>query len=77
MDPDIKRILIPSTIAIGVLHKWAEKTETLLYDAILHAFRTPSIYLAIGIGFQIGIDLSNDAAARSEETHGKEKSYRH
>jgi small-conductance mechanosensitive channel len=72
MDPSIKRILIPSAAALGavlvliiaravairVLHKWAEKTETLLDDAILHAFRTPSIYLAIGIGLQIGIDLS-------------------
>jgi small-conductance mechanosensitive channel len=72
MDPSIKRILIPTAIALGsvlvlliaravairVLHKWAEKTETLLDDAILHAFRTPSIYLAIGIGLQIGIDLS-------------------
>ena len=72
MDPNIKRILIPAAIALGsvlvlliaraiairLLHKWAEKTETLLDDAILHAFRTPSIYLAIGIGLQIGIDLS-------------------
>ena len=72
MDPNIKRILIPSAIALGtvlalliarafairVLHKWAEKTETLLDDAILQAFKTPSIYLAIGIGLQIGIDLS-------------------
>jgi small-conductance mechanosensitive channel len=72
MDPSIKRILIPSAAALGavlvliiaraiairVLHKWAEKTETLLDDAILQAFRTPSIYLAIGIGLQIGIDLS-------------------
>jgi small-conductance mechanosensitive channel len=72
MDPNIKRILIPSAIALGsvlalliaraiairVLHKWAEKTETMLDDAILQAFKTPSIYLAIGIGLQIGIDLS-------------------
>lgn len=72
MDPDIKRILIPSAFALGavlvlliaravairVLHKWAEKTETLLDDAILTAFKTPSIYLAIGIGLQIGLGLS-------------------
>jgi len=72
MDPNIKRILIPSAIALGsvlvlliaraiairVLHKWAEKTETLLDDAILEAFKTPSIFLAIGIGLQIGIDFS-------------------
>lgn len=73
MDPNIKRILIPSAIAlvsvavlliiralaIRVIHKWAERTETLLDDAILLAFRTPSIYLAIAIGLQIGIDLSD------------------
>ena len=72
MDPNIKRILIPSMIALGsilvlliaraiairLLHKWAARTETMLDDAILHAFKTPSIYLAIGIGLQIGIDLS-------------------
>lgn len=72
MDPNIQRILIPSAIALGsilvllivraiairILHKWAEKTETLLDDAILQAFRTPSIYLAIGIGLQVGINLS-------------------
>ncbi len=72
MDPSIKRILIPSAIALGsvlvllivraiairVLHKWAAKTETLLDDAILAAFKTPSIYLAIGMGLQIGIDIS-------------------
>lgn len=73
MDPNIKRILIPSMIALGsililliaravairLLHKWAARTETLLDDAILHAFKTPSIYLAVGIGLQIGINLSD------------------
>ena len=72
MDPNIKRILIPSMIALGsilvlliaraiairLLHKWAARTETLLDDAILRAFKTPSIYLAIVVGLQIGIDLS-------------------
>jgi hypothetical protein len=51
-------LLIARTFAIRFLHKWAEKTETMLDDAILRAFRTPSIYLAVGIGLQIGVDLS-------------------
>ncbi|MFZ6017335.1 MAG: mechanosensitive ion channel family protein [Nitrospirota bacterium] len=72
MDINLKRILIPTTIAIisasglfvirgiafRLLHRWAEKTEAKIDDIIIKAFKTPSIYWCIAIGLYIGVAIS-------------------
>lgn len=72
MDANLKRVLIPiiiavassvvllivRTIAFGLLHRWAEKTETKIDDIIIKSFKIPSIYWCIAIGLYIGIALS-------------------
>ncbi len=72
MSPNVKLILIPLSIAIGVtivlllirstvfkiLHKWAQRTGIKFDDIIIHSFKTPSIYWCIAIGLYMGIVFS-------------------
>jgi len=72
MDIDLKRILIPSAIALlsasilfvlrgiafRLLHRWAKRTETRIDDIIIKAFKIPSIYWSIAIGLYIGVAIS-------------------
>jgi len=69
---DLKRVLIPiiialiSTsllftirgIALRLLHRWAERTETKVDDIIIESFKVPSIYWCIAIGLYIGLAVS-------------------
>ncbi|MEW6676270.1 MAG: mechanosensitive ion channel domain-containing protein [Nitrospirota bacterium] len=73
MDINLKRILIPTIIAIisasglfvirgiafRLLHRWAEKTESKIDDIIIKALKTPSIYWCVAIGLYIGVAISD------------------
>jgi len=70
---DVNKILIPSVIAFlaavtlfviraisfGILHKWAEKTETKIDDIIINSLKMPSVYWCIAIGLYVGIAVSD------------------
>jgi small-conductance mechanosensitive channel len=72
MDIAVKKLMLPGVIAalsvvvllvlrsiiIGLLHRWAGKTETKVDDIVIKAFRTPSIYWALAIGLYIGVGVS-------------------
>lgn len=72
MDITLKKILIPSIIAVTsafllfiirgisfkLLHRWAERTETKIDDIIIKSFKVPSIYWCIAIGLYIGLAFS-------------------
>lgn len=45
-------------IGFRLLHRWAQKTETLMDDIIIAAFKSPSVYWCIAIGLYMGIATS-------------------
>ena len=72
MDINLKRIIIPSIIAIAtilvlliirviafkILNRWAGKTATSIDDIIIKILKIPSIYWSVAIGIYIGIAVS-------------------
>jgi len=72
MDINLKRIVIPSIIAVATIlvllivraiafkafNRWAKKTETRIDDIIVNILRIPSIYWSVAIGLYIGIAVS-------------------
>jgi small-conductance mechanosensitive channel len=46
------------SIALRILHKWAQITDTRIDDIILKSFRVPSVYWAIAIGLYVGVAVS-------------------
>ncbi|PWB67963.1 MAG: mechanosensitive ion channel family protein [Deltaproteobacteria bacterium] len=69
----MKPFLVPAVVALGVtaalfivralalrlLHKWAEKTETRADDLVLGAVRTPSLFWCVAIGIYTGVAVSD------------------
>jgi small-conductance mechanosensitive channel len=51
-------LFIVRGISFGILHKWAERTDTKLDDIVIQAFRVPSVYWCIAIGLYIGVAMS-------------------
>jgi len=45
-------------IAFRLLHRWAEKTESLIDDIIIKAVKIPSVYWCIAVGLYIGVATS-------------------
>jgi small-conductance mechanosensitive channel len=52
-------LLAVRAMALKVLHRWAEKTETALDDIIIKSFRAPSIYWCFAVGLYIGAGMSD------------------
>lgn len=51
-------LLFVRSIALRLLHAWAERTATRADDIVIKAFKTPSIYWSIAIGLYLGISFS-------------------
>ena len=72
METNLQRMLIPAVVAVfsalvlyvvrgialRVLRKWSERTETKLDDIAIESFRVPSLYWCIAIGLYFGIAVS-------------------
>lgn len=72
METNLQRMLIPAAVAVfsalglyvvrgialRVLRKWSERTETKLDDIAIESFRVPSLYWCIAIGLYFGIAVS-------------------
>jgi small-conductance mechanosensitive channel len=52
-------LLVVRGIALKVLHRWAEKTETAMDDIIIKSLKTPSVYWCFAIGLYIGAEISD------------------
>jgi small-conductance mechanosensitive channel len=52
-------MLVVRGIALKVLHRWAEKTETAMDDIIIKSLKTPSVYWCFAIGLYIGAEISD------------------
>lgn len=52
-------MLVVRGIALKVLHRWAEKTETAMDDIIIKSLKTPSVYWSFAIGLYIGAEISD------------------
>ncbi|MDH4162390.1 MAG: mechanosensitive ion channel family protein [Nitrospirota bacterium] len=46
-------------IAMRLLRKWADRTETMLDDMIIAAIKTPSVFWCITVGMGVGISVSD------------------
>jgi small-conductance mechanosensitive channel len=51
-------LLAARGIAFRLLHRWAEKTESLIDDIIIKAVKIPSVYWCIAVGLYIGVATS-------------------
>jgi small-conductance mechanosensitive channel len=73
MTPELKRIAVPviaaivsfallllvRALALGVLRRWAHKTETKVDDIVIHSVSTPSFYWCLAIALYIAIAFSD------------------
>ncbi len=46
------------SIAVKVLHKWADRSQTRVDDLIIESLKTPSIYWCLAIGLYVGVGIS-------------------
>lgn len=51
-------LLIARTFFLGILRRWAKKTETKIDDIIIESIRVPSLYWCAAVGLYIGVDVS-------------------
>jgi small-conductance mechanosensitive channel len=73
MSPEMKRIVLPvvaaivslallllvRALALGVLRRWAHKTENKAQDIVIHSVSTPSLYWCLAIALYIAIAFSD------------------
>jgi small-conductance mechanosensitive channel len=51
-------LLIIRGIALKLLYRWAENTETSLYDIVIKSLKNPSIYWCVAVGLYVGVRVS-------------------